>query len=114
MIHIWFGSSKIGILCSSIWYKEDIRFVGCWVYIDVVVMGDDVEVIDRDDWREEEEVLLGGGNMLVMVSDVFVFFLIKIWNSFWVDEWNKLDRDCKCMGVNTLSSWAKLGKNIFW
>ena len=61
MIYIWFGSSKIGILCSSIWYKGDIRFVGCWVYIDVVVMGDDVEVKDREDWSEEEEVSLGGG-----------------------------------------------------
>ena len=29
--------------------------------MDVVVMGDDVEVIDREDCSEEEEVLLGGG-----------------------------------------------------
>ena len=29
--------------------------------MDAVVMEDDMEVIDRDDWSEEEEVSLGGG-----------------------------------------------------
>ena len=51
----------MGISCSSIWYKGGIRFVGCWVCMDAVVMEDDMEVIDRDDWSEEEEVSLGGG-----------------------------------------------------
>ena len=59
--YIWFGISKIVILCSSIWYKGGIRFVGRGVCMDVVVMGDDVEVIDKGDYSEEEEVLLGGG-----------------------------------------------------
>ena len=30
--------------------------------MDLVVMGDDVEVIDSEDWSEEEEVSLDEGN----------------------------------------------------
>ena len=41
--------------------KGGIRFIGCWVCMDVVMVGDDVEVVDREDWSEEEEVSLGGG-----------------------------------------------------
>ena len=41
--------------------KVGISFVRRWVCMDVVVMGDDVEVIDREDCSEEEEVSLGGG-----------------------------------------------------
>ena len=41
--------------------KVGISFVRRWVCMDVVVMGDDVEVIDREDCSEEEEVLLGEG-----------------------------------------------------
>ena len=29
--------------------------------MDVVVMGDNVEIIDGEDWSEEEEISLGGG-----------------------------------------------------
>ena len=41
--------------------KGSISFVGRCVCMDLVQMGDDVEVIHSKDWSEENEVSLDGG-----------------------------------------------------
>ena len=70
--------------------KGGISFIGCWVCMDVLVMGDDMEDIDREDWSEEEEVLLRGGDILVMVSDVVVF-LESRWIRFAIPDGIAID-----------------------
>ena len=46
--------------------------------MDVVVMGDDVEVMDREDWSEEEEMSLGGGKYVGDDKWCGRVFLIKM------------------------------------
>ena len=41
--------------------KGGISFVRRWVCMSLFVMGDDVEVIDNEDWSEEEKASLDGG-----------------------------------------------------
>ena len=103
--------------------KGGIGYVVRWVCMDLVVMEDDVEFIDSEDWSEEEEVSFDGGKYVgdsklcrhVFFESWRIRFAIPdgivikgyivagdVWDSFWVCEWNELDGYCKLMVVRLL------------